>query len=156
VIAVARSMSQHSHSPSTAEVEQPSLIQDPPPPLSAAERAAAAEDAASCNIIGESIVSLMLQLHSKYSGKPDSYLPPASRQGISVTPEYTESRVGDACFFIEKVLDLIVALDEACSQSVDTCRKQLWPHYHAQEAKRDEEEEIREKEEKKRKARVSQ
>ncbi len=98
----------------------------------------------------------MLQLHSKYSGKPDSYMPPASRDGMSLTKEYRESRVGDACFFIEKVLDRIVELDEACAQSVETCRKHLWPHYHEEEAKRDEEMEKREKEEKKRKAKERQ
>ena len=66
-----------------------------------------------------------------------------------------ESRVGDACFFIEKVLDRIYELDEACAQSFETCRKQLWPHYHEMEAKRDEEQEKKEKEEKKKKAKVS-
>lgn len=42
----------------------------------------------SMTIINESIISLMLQLHSKYSGKNDSYVPGSKRKGISVTKEY--------------------------------------------------------------------
>lgn len=62
--------------------------------------------------------------------------------------------MGDACFYIEKVLDRIYELDESCASCVDTCRKQLWPHYHAQEAQNDEEEAKKEAEAKKKKARV--
>ncbi len=57
---------------------------------------------------------------------------------------------------MEKVLDRVCELDESCRQSVDNWRKQLWPHYHEQEARRDEEMEKREAEEKKRKARERQ
>ena len=169
--ALTRSMSQPAGSSSdprqlppsaaTASGLQPSFSED------GAARAAVTTDAATpgssadadpaaCTIVNESIISLMLQLHSKYACRPDSYAPPASRKGVSVTEEYRESRVGDACFFVEKVLDRIVALDEACAQSVDAARKQLWPDYHAEAAKQDEENERREREEKKRRARERQ
>ena len=41
-----------------------------------------------------------------------------------------------------------------CAQFVQDCRKKLWPDYHEMEAKRDEERERLEAEEKKRKAKV--
>ena len=65
-----------------------------------------------------------------------------------------ESRIGDACFFIEKVLDQICEFDGQCAQFVLDCRKKLWPDYHEMEAKRDEERERQEAEEKKRRAKV--
>lgn len=104
--------------------------------------------------VNESIITLLLKLHSKYSGKKDSYVPIFQRKGFSVEKEYRESRVGDACFFIEKVLDLICEFDSLCAQFVQDCRKKLWPDYHEMEAKRDEERERLEAEEKKRKAKV--
>lgn len=64
--------------------------------------------------------------------------------------------MGDACFYIEKVLDRIYELDSNCSAEIERCRKQLWPDYHEGEAKRDEELEKKEAEEKKRKARERQ
>ena len=87
--------------------------------------------------IDESTVTLLLQLHSRYSGRADSYVPLADRTGYTVTDEYRESRVGDACFFIEKVLDKIGLLDEACAQAITDARKALWPHYFMQKAERD-------------------
>jgi hypothetical protein len=54
------------------------------------------------------------------------------------------------------VLDLICELDEQCAQFVVDCRKKLWPDYHEMEAKRDEERERQEAEEKKRRAKVTQ
>ena len=167
--ALTRSMSQPAERSSPSDASRQAQL---PPPAGSGLQQSLSEDAATagtssssveadpdpatCTIVNESIISLMLRLHSKYSAKPDSYAPPSSRSGLSVTEEYMESRVGDACFFIEKVLDRIVSLDEACAQSVDTCRKQLWPDYHEEAAKRDEEKERKEKEEKKRKARERQ
>ena len=106
--------------------------------------------------VNESLISILLKLHSKYSRRPDSYVPLPERSGFSVTPEYRKSRVGDACFFIEKVLDLICELDEACLQSIVMARKSLWPHYHAREAEKDEEKEREEAIAKKRRAKERQ
>ena len=107
-------------------------------------------------VINESLISILLKLHSKYSRRPDSYVPLPERSGFSVTPEYRKSRVGDACFFIEKVLDLICEVDEACLQSIVAERKSLWPHYHAREAEKDEEKEREEAIAKKRRAKERQ
>ena len=106
--------------------------------------------------VNESIISLLLKLHSKYSRRPDSYIPISERTGFSTKEEYRKSRVGDACFFIEKVLDLICELDESCLQSVVMERKSLWPHYHAREAEKDEEKEREEAVAKKRRAKERQ
>ena len=107
-------------------------------------------------VVNESIISLLLKLHSNYTRRPDSYVPISERTGFSVTEEYRKSRVGGACFFIEKVLDLICDIDESCLQSVVAERKSLWPHYHAREAEKDEEREREEAVAKKRRAKERQ
>ena len=106
--------------------------------------------------VNESIVSLLLRLHSKYSGRPDSYVPKQHRYGVSATEDYIQSRIGDGCFFVEKVLDKICDLDEACAESVSSSRQLLWPDYHEDEAKKDAERERREAEAKKRRAKERQ
>ena len=108
-------------------------------------------------MLNESMITLLLQLHSKYSGRPDSYTPCDKRtDGVSTTKEYRESRVGDACFFIEKVLDRIYEMDDACAQNVEASRKHCFPHYHAQEAQREAEQLKKEAEERKKKAKERQ
>ena len=39
-------------------------------------------------VVNESMISLLLRLHSKYMGRLDSYTPLSQRTGMSVTPEY--------------------------------------------------------------------
>ena len=125
------------------------------------------------------MISLLLRLHTKYSEKPDSYIPIDKRSGMSVSreyryvkkkhekkscshfltlifhPFYRQSRIGDACFFVEKLLDRISLLDDACAASIVNCRKTLWPHYHEEKARIDEEQEKKEALEKKKKAKVN-
>lgn len=114
--------------------------------------------------VNESIISLLLKLHSKASGRPDSYTPLAERKNNptlrnSTTQEYIDSRIGDGCFFIEKVLDKICSLDSACEQFIKVTRTQLWPTNHAREAEMDvrleqEEAEARKRRAQERKARL--
>ena len=114
--------------------------------------------------VNESIISLLLKLHSKLSGRADSYIPLAERRNIaslshSTTDQYIESRIGDGCFFIEKVLDKICNLDTACDQFIKVTRTQLWPTQHAREAEMDirqaqEEEEARRRRARERQARM--
>lgn len=55
----------------------------------------------------ESIISLLLKLHSHLSGNPDSFNPEE--------PETErDSRIGDGPFFVGKVLYRIVELDSFC------------------------------------------
>lgn len=55
----------------------------------------------------ESIISLLLKLHSHLSGIPDSFNPDEPE----VNPD---SRIGDGPFFVSKVLHRIMALDTLC------------------------------------------
>ncbi len=100
--------------------------------------------------VNESIITLLLQLHSKYSNRPDSYVPQRQAQ------DHLDSRIGDGSFFIEKVLDKICNLDQACAETVNSARQSLWPDYHEDEAKKDAERERLEAEAKKRKAKERQ
>lgn len=106
--------------------------------------------------VNESIVSLMLRLHAKYSGKQDSYMPKSERSGVSTSAEYAESRIGDGCFFIEKVLDHICDLDSESAEHVASSRQLLWPDYHEDEARLDAERERAEADTKKRRAKERQ
>ena len=107
--------------------------------------------------VNESIVTLLLRLHSKYSCRPDSYVPKGHRIGtVSATEDYAQSRIGDGAFFIEKVLDKICKLDDSCVEAVASSRQTLWPDYHEDEAKKDAERERLEAEAKKRRAKERQ
>ena len=111
--------------------------------------------------INESIISLLLKLHSKLSGKPDSYSPLTERRkdpklAASCSQTYRDCRIGDGCFFIEKVLDKICDLDVACEQFIKVSRAQVWPTQHAREAQAEERQEKEEAEARKRRARERQ
>ena len=56
-------------------------------------------------------------------------MPIRDRSGHTVSREFLDSRVGDACFFIGKTLDRICQMDEACAGAINDARKVLWPHY---------------------------
>ena len=83
--------------------------------------------------VNESILSLLLKLHSRLSGRPDSYLPSNERRA---DPTLMRSRIGDGCFFIEKVLDTICNLDGTYLQLIQDTRTQLWPTEVAVETER--------------------
>lgn len=75
-------------------------------------------------IVNESIISLLLKLHSHLSAVPDSYNPEdpqASSDGED------ESMVGDGPFFIGKLLHKIATLDTACKDFINETRKKIWP-----------------------------
>ncbi|CAL4116468.1 unnamed protein product, partial [Meganyctiphanes norvegica] len=61
--------------------------------------------------VEESIISLLIKLHSKMTGKPNSYRPDFSKQR-------EDSRIGDGPFFIAKVLNKIGSYDPGCRQSI--------------------------------------
>ena len=88
-------------------------------------------------LFGEFFTLVFFQLHSKNSGRGDSYVPITERSGHTVSKEYRESRVGDACFFIGKTLDRICEMDPACAQAINEGRQSLWPHYFARNSDRD-------------------
>ena len=62
-----------------------------------------------CLVIRDSILTLLLKLHSKLSGgKLNSYVPEALRSSAALGGQRTEeSRIGDGAFFVGNVLDKI-------------------------------------------------
>uniref|UniRef100_A0A1B6CS83 E3 ubiquitin-protein ligase n=1 Tax=Clastoptera arizonana TaxID=38151 RepID=A0A1B6CS83_9HEMI len=97
----------------------------------------------------DSIISLLLRLHSHLSGTPDSFNPDE--------PELNpESRIGDGPFFVDKVLRRVMQLDVLCRENVIQTKERLWPrHPEEGEAERREREE-RERGERRRKAKERQ
>ena len=87
--------------------------------------------------IHESIISMLLRLHSKFSGSADSYRfqdadgKPQEEEGqasTSTTPvKVVESRIGDGSFWIAKVLDKLSRLHPRVRQSIRSTRMALWP-----------------------------
>ncbi|XP_071532346.1 E3 ubiquitin-protein ligase Ubr3 isoform X3 [Panulirus ornatus] len=60
--------------------------------------------------VEESIISLMIKLHSKLTGKPNSYRPNFT--------DTTDSRIGDGPFFIAKLLNKIGRSDPSAKQGI--------------------------------------
>ena len=66
--------------------------------------------------IKESIVSLLVKLHSKLSGKPNSYVPLGMREGAT---GHSESRIGDGPHFIGVVLDKVSEASLECAHIIE-------------------------------------
>lgn len=64
-------------------------------------------------MVDQSILSLLLKLHSKLLGKSGSYLPFQNIGGNDVWP-LADSRVGDGEYFVRKILDTICLKNEDC------------------------------------------
>lgn len=87
--------------------------------------------------VGESIISLLLKLHSQLSGVPDSYNPDqvnqmeneagSSSSSSSAAPPPLESRIGDGPFFISKLLKRMADSDPAAKENIVETRNKLWP-----------------------------
>lgn len=110
--------------------------------------------------LGESIISLLLKLHSQLSGVPDSYYPDSQEpndveaMSSSAEPE-KESRIGDGPYFISQLLKKIENLDPMCRDSINETRNRLWPRMQEYEDEQREREYL-EREEKKRRAKERQ
>lgn len=123
--------------------------------------------------VGESIISLLLKLHSQLSGVPDSYNPELSATSdeagsssnsssasasspSSSSSTGSESRIGDGPFFISRLLQKIAALDPICKQSIIETRNRLWPRMQECEGDEQREKEHSEREERRRRAKERQ
>ncbi|XP_011496807.1 PREDICTED: E3 ubiquitin-protein ligase UBR3 [Ceratosolen solmsi marchali] len=110
--------------------------------------------------VGESIISLLLKLHSQLSGVPDSYNPEEfleaeAGSSMDTSAPAIESRIGDGPFFISQLLKKIANLDPMCRENIIDSRNRLWPRMQdCEEEQR--ERENREKEERRRRARERQ
>nr|XP_034188211.1 E3 ubiquitin-protein ligase Ubr3 isoform X2 [Osmia lignaria] len=110
--------------------------------------------------VGESIISLLLKLHSQLSGVPDSYNPEQSgmsdnEASSSTAAEPKECRIGDGPFFIAQLLNKIANLDPMCKDAINEARNKLWPRMQECEYKQ-REKEHREREERRRRAKERQ
>lgn len=66
-------------------------------------------------MINESMISLLLKLHSKLAVKTGTYICPPQRDASAGTTESdSSSRVGDGEFYVRKILDLICLKSEDC------------------------------------------
>ncbi|XP_057658362.1 E3 ubiquitin-protein ligase Ubr3 isoform X2 [Diorhabda carinulata] len=104
--------------------------------------------------VNESIISLLLRLHSQLSGVPDSYnAEEEDRSSTSIETE--ETSVGDGVFYIGRLLQKISSLDENCRNYIQDARIKLWPSKEErEEAKK--QRENREREERRRRAKERQ
>nr|XP_033321626.1 E3 ubiquitin-protein ligase Ubr3 isoform X1 [Megalopta genalis] len=110
--------------------------------------------------IGESIISLLLKLHSQLSGVPDSYsleqcTMSDNEASSSSATSPKESRIGDGPFFISQLLNKIANLDPMCKEAIIETKNKLWPLTQACEDEQ-REKERREKEERRRRAKERQ
>lgn len=66
--------------------------------------------------INESIISLLLKLHSHLSGIPDSYNPEEEEEENSTTED---APIGDGPYFIERLLKKMSAADGTIKTSIE-------------------------------------
>ena len=110
--------------------------------------------------LGESIISLLLKLHSQLSGVPDSYYPESQAMNeaeatSSNAEPAKECRIGDGPYFISQLLRKISNLDPMCRDCINDIRNKLWPRMQEYEDEQ-REREHREREEKKKRAKERQ
>lgn len=100
--------------------------------------------------IDESIISLLLKLHSQLSKTLDSFsledneedetMPcedsstSSEPSNSSLFPNSSEPRVGDGPFFIGNLLRKIAKADETCAQNINEIRQKLWPNQRERQA----------------------
>lgn len=101
--------------------------------------------------LNESIISLLLKLHSQLSGVPDSFNLTDEQQDDSTD----ESLIGDGPYFVGKLLNKIAAVDTNCKQCIQETRMKLWPTQEERDAAR-KQRENKEREERRRRAKERQ
>lgn len=111
--------------------------------------------------IDESVISLLLKLHSQLSGTLDSFSLEDNEdddamtddENISISsdhsisshfPNLNEPRIGDGPFFIGNLLRKIAKANNKCASNIDEIRQKLWPNQRERQA----EQKIREAKEK--------
>ncbi|KAI8436459.1 hypothetical protein MSG28_010030 [Choristoneura fumiferana] len=116
---------------------------DPQPSNTQVQLHQAADDSIPVN---ESIISLLLKLHSQLSGRLDSF-------SLDEPEPQSDEPIGDGPHFIGQVLRKLARLDARCAAAIDHVRHSLWPHQGAAGGTTDQR---REKEERSRRARERQ
>ncbi|KAL3175252.1 hypothetical protein MRX96_010871 [Rhipicephalus microplus] len=79
--------------------------------------------------VDESIVSLLLKLHSKLSGQPDSYRLPDKDKGGPTPEEQERDRIGAGPHFLGLLLDKLVRLTRTADleSPIEEVRRRIWP-----------------------------
>ncbi|XP_034238559.1 E3 ubiquitin-protein ligase Ubr3 isoform X4 [Thrips palmi] len=102
--------------------------------------------------VNESIISLLLKLHSNLTETPDSFNPydveRQAAQASGSSEDQSNDYVGDGPFFVGKLLKHIMALDPMCRDAVFEVREKLWgkkPEENKDEQKMREDEEREER-----------
>lgn len=110
--------------------------------------------------VGESIISLLLKLHSQLSGyNTEQNITISDNEAGSSSSSSTsskESRIGDGPFFISQLLRKIADLDPLCKQAIIETRNKLWPRMQKNEEDEQRERENREREERRKRAKERQ
>ncbi|XP_028172665.1 E3 ubiquitin-protein ligase Ubr3 [Ostrinia furnacalis] len=95
--------------------------------------------------VNESIISLLMKLHSQLSGRLDSF-------SLEEPAPETDEPIGDGPHFIGQVLRALAKLDARCASAIAHVRQTLWPNQRERQAEQ-RARERREKEERSRRAR---
>ncbi|XP_068083669.1 E3 ubiquitin-protein ligase Ubr3 isoform X2 [Anabrus simplex] len=99
--------------------------------------------------VNESIISLLLKLHSHLAGVPDSFNP-------DEVDTSQNDRIGDGPFFVRNLLHRIAALDSLCREDIRETRNRIWPRKQDEGEEEQKEREAREREERRRRAKERQ
>ncbi|XP_073956501.1 ubr3 ubiquitin ligase [Choristoneura fumiferana] len=97
---------------------------DPQPSNTQVQLHQAADDSIPVN---ESIISLLLKLHSQLSGRLDSF-------SLDEPEPQSDEPIGDGPHFIGQVLRKLARLDARCAAAIDHVRHSLWPHQRERQA----------------------
>lgn len=104
--------------------------------------------------VNESIISLLLKLHSQLSGIPDSFDPDDDEIDYFAAGD-DKVPCGDGTFYVGKLLKKIAMSDSGCNRYIQKTRGQLWPSQEENE-KAKKMRENREREERRRRAKERQ
>ena len=85
--------------------------------------------------INESIISLLVKLHAKLSGKVNSYTPESLRACSSQSVD-TDCRIGDGPYFISNLLDKICRRSPECADIVNSIHSVSIPRDRSGKGKR--------------------
>ncbi|CAG2059045.1 unnamed protein product [Timema podura] len=103
--------------------------------------------------VNESIISLLLKLHSHLSAVPDSYTP-VETDGSTSSNNNNNScdSIGDGPHFVARLLQRIASLDSLCRDNIHETLNRLWPRNQEECEEEQKEREAKEREERRRKA----
>ncbi|KAK2143057.1 hypothetical protein LSH36_882g00050 [Paralvinella palmiformis] len=99
--------------------------------------------------INENLLSLLVKLHAKLSGRVNSYIPEHHRTGTSQRADVQDSKIGDGPYFLGKLIDKICFLNLECAEAVDVIYTASLPKDRGSKDKR---KDVSDKEERRRRA----